>query len=75
MIAQNQFAQYGMTNLPDDVLEKYGRDMMKDERSREHIVNQAVDMRLYAGIKETVNIEAKTVNVEQFNELFKPAEA
>ncbi len=74
MIAQNQFAQYGMTNLPDDVLEKYGRDMMKDERSREHIVNQAVDMRLYAGIRENVTIEAKTVNVEQFNELFKPAE-
>ena len=75
MIAQNQFAQYGMTNLPDDVLEKYGRDMMNDERSREHIVNQAVDMRLYAGIKETVNVDAKTVNVEQFNELFKSAEA
>lgn len=75
MIAQSQFAQYGMTNLPDDVLDKYGRDMMNDPKSREHIVNQAVDMKLYHIIRENVTLEEKTVTVEQFNELFKPAEA
>ncbi len=75
MIAQSQFAQYGMTNLPDDVLDKYGRDIMNDPKSREHIVNQAVDMKLYHIIRENVTLEEKTVTVEQFNELFKPAEA
>ena len=75
MIAQSQFAQYGMTNLPDDVLDKYGRDIMNDPKSREHIVNQAVDMKLYHFIRENVTLEEKTVTVEQFNELFKPAEA
>lgn len=75
MIAQSQFAQYGMTNLPDDVLDKYGRDIMNDPKSREHIVNQAVDMKLYNIIRENVTLEEKTVTVEQFNELFKPAEA
>lgn len=75
MIAQSQFAQYGMTNLPDDVLDKYGRDIMNDSKSREHIVNQAVDMKLYHIIRENVTLEEKTVTVEQFNELFKPAEA
>ena len=74
MIAQSQFAQYGMTNLPDDVLDKYGRDIMNDPKSREHIVNQAVDMKLYHIIRENVTLEEKTVTVEQFNELFKPAE-
>lgn len=75
MIAQSQFAQYGMTNLPDDVLDKYGRDIMNDPKSREHIVNQAVDMKLYHIIRENVTLEEKTVTVEQFNELFKTAEA
>ena len=75
MIAQSQFAQYGMTNLPDDVLDKYGRDIMNDPKSREHIVNQAVDMKLYHIIRENVTLEEKTVTVEQFNELFKPVEA
>lgn len=75
MIAQNQFAQYGMTNLPEDVLDKYGRDILKDSKSREHVVNQAVDMKLYNGIRANVTLDEKTVSVEQFNELFKPAEA
>lgn len=75
MIAQNQFAQYGMTNLPEDVLDKYGREMLNDKKNREHIVNQAVDMKLYSAIHDNVTLDEKNVNVEQFNELFKPAEA
>ena len=75
MLAQCQFAQYGMTNLPDDVLDKYGRDILNDPKSREHVVNQAVDMKLYYAIRENVTIDNKTVSVQQFNELFAPAEA
>ena len=75
MLAQSQFAQYGMTNLPDDVLDKYGRDILNDPKSREHVVNQAVDMKLYYAICENVTIDNKTVSVQQFNELFAPAEA
>lgn len=75
MLAQSQFAQYGMTNLPDDVLDKYGRDILNDPKSREHVVNQAVDMKLYYAIRENVTINNKTVSVQQFNELFAPAEA
>lgn len=70
MIAQNQFAQYGMTNLPDDVLDKYARDIIKDEKSREHVLNQAVDMKLYNGIRASVTLDEQTVSVEKFNELF-----
>lgn len=75
MLAQSQFAQYGMTNLPDDVLDKYGRDILNDPKSHEHVVNQAVDMKLYYAIRENVTIDNKTVSVQQFNELFAPAEA
>ena len=75
MLAQSQFAQYGMTNLPDDVLDKYGRDILNDPKSREHVVNQAVDMKLYYAMRENVTIDNKTVSVQQFNELFAPAEA
>ena len=64
-----------MTNLPDDVLDKYGRDILNDPKSREHVVNQAVDMKLYYAIRENVTIDNKTVSVQQFNELFAPAEA
>ena len=69
-IAQNQFAQYGMTGLPDDVLSKYAEDMMNNEKTREQIVAQAVDSRLWAEVKEAVTVDDKTVSVEEFNALF-----
>lgn len=28
-----QFAQYGMMNVPDDLLDKYASDMLKDKKS------------------------------------------
>lgn len=74
-IAQNQFAQYGMTAVPDDVLAKYANDMLENERTREQIANQTVDAALWAKIKEAVTVDEKTVSVEDFNKLFAAPEA
>lgn len=74
-IAQNQFAQYGMSGLPDDVLTKYAEDMLNNDKTREQIFNQAVDSRLWAEIKQTVTVDDKTVSVEDFNALFKAPDA
>jgi len=74
LMAQNQFAQYGMTNLPEDVLDKYAKDILKDKRSHDQVVNQAIDMKFFAYIHENAGIDAKDVDVEEFNALFAPAE-
>lgn len=74
MMAQNQFSQYGMTNLPDDVLDKYAKDILKDKRAHEQVVNQAIDMKFYSYIRDNVNIDNKNVTVEEFNALFAPVE-
>lgn len=74
-IAQNQFAQYGMTGLPDDVLKKYAEDMVNNEKTREQIFNQAVDSRIWADVKRAVTADEKTVSVEEFNALFKDSDA
>lgn len=73
-IAQNQFAQYGMTAVPDDVLNKYANDMLQNERTREQIANQALDSVLWAKIKDAVTVENKTVSVDEFNKLFESPE-
>lgn len=75
MMAQNQFAQYGMANVPDDMLDRYANDILKDEKARQNIINQALDMRLFAAIKNAVTVDDKTVTVEQFNALFAAPEA
>ncbi|MCM1152562.1 MAG: trigger factor [Muribaculum sp.] len=69
-IARSEFAKYGMANVPDDMLDKYAGDILKDQRSREQIVNQTVDMKLYAAIKDNVTIDNKDVTVDEFNALF-----
>ncbi len=43
---------------------------MNNEKTREQIVAQAVDSRLWAEVKEAVTVDDKTVSVEEFNALF-----
>ena len=69
-IAYQQFAQYGMANVPEDMLEKYAKDILENKEYRSQIVQQSVDNKLYAAIKNAVTLDEKTVNVEGFNALF-----
>ena len=38
-ISRIQFAQYGMLNIPEDVLENYAKEMLKKQESVEGLVN------------------------------------
>lgn len=69
-IAYQQFAQYGMANVPEDMLEKYAKEILENKEYRQQIVQQSVDNKLYAAIKNAVTLEEKTINVEGFNALF-----
>ncbi len=69
-MAAQQFAQYGMSNLPDDVLDRYAHELLENPEYSEQISNQAMDDKVYAAIKDSVTIEEKTVSVEEFNKLF-----
>ena len=40
-VAASQFAQYGMTGVPDDVLERYGNEMLSSKETRSRLINQA----------------------------------
>ena len=68
--AAQQFAQYGMTNIPDDVIEKYANQLLEKEEYANEIQNRAFEDKLFAAIKEAVGLNEKTVSVEEFNKLF-----
>ncbi len=74
LIARQQFAQYGMTNVPDDAIEGYAKRILEDKNSREQIANNAYEMKFFQTVKEAVTLEEKTVNADEFNALFKPTE-
>ena len=65
-----QFAQYGMTNLPDDVLTNYANEMLKNQQQAEGLVARTVESKIVAKAKETVKLTEKTVSLEEFNKLF-----
>ena len=38
MLAAQQFAQYGMTNVPDEYVEKYAEDFLKNKDYRQRLI-------------------------------------
>lgn len=71
LVARNQFAQYGMTSVPEETLDKYANDILKDEKAGRQIAAQATDVKLFNAIKDAVSVDEKDVNVEEFNDLFR----
>lgn len=72
-IARQQFAQYGMTSVPDDILAKYAGEMLKDKQAQQQLAAQALDNKFYAAVHEAVTADEKEVPVAEFNALFQPA--
>lgn len=70
-LAAQQLAQYGMTNATNDILDMYAENILKDQKAYQQVYGQTVDMKLYNGIRASVTLDEKTVNVEQFNDLFR----
>ena len=71
MLAIQQFAQYGMSNVPDEYVEKYAKDFLDNKEYRQRLIDKAVDDKLFAAIKEVATVTDKAVSVDEFNALFK----
>ncbi len=68
--AAQQFAQYGMSNMPEDVIDNYARKLLKEERYSDEINNRAIEDKIFAQIQNSVTLDTKDVTVEEFNKLF-----
>ena len=62
-----QFAQYGMLNIPEEMLENYAKEMMKKKESVEALFNRAIESKLAAALKNKVTLNHKNVTMEEFN--------
>ena len=65
-----QFAQYGMGNVPDEVITQYASEQLKKQEQAETLVARTVERKLRAALKEVVKLQQKTVSMEEFNKLF-----
>ena len=67
--ARMQFAQYGMSNVPDEYLENYAAEMMKKRENVDGLVDRAVDVKLTAALKSVVKLDEKDITMEDFQKL------
>lgn len=68
-----QFAQYGMTNIPEDVLDNYAEDQLKKRENVESFVERAIDVKLTQALKGIVKLTEKEVTLDEFNKMMQEA--
>lgn len=71
-MAYQQFAQYGMTNLDDETITDYAKRILDNEQYRRQIFDQVSEGKLFFELKNAVNVEEKTVSLDEFKKLVNP---
>ena len=70
IFAAQQFAQYGIGNVPDETLDRYAGELMENKDYAKEITRRAFEDKVYATIRDNVSLNEKSVTVEEFNKLF-----
>ena len=65
-----QFAQYGMANVPEEVITNYANEQLKKRDQLDNLVARTVERKLGVALKDVVKLQEKTVSIEDFNKLF-----
>ena len=68
--AAQQFAQYGIGNVPDETLDRYAGELMENKDYAKEINRRAFEDKVFATIRDNVSLTEKNVTVEEFNKLF-----
>ena len=68
--AAQQFAQYGIGNVPDETLDRYAGELMENKDYAKEINRRAFEDKVFATIRDKVSLSEKTVSVDEFNKLF-----
>ena len=68
-MARIQFAQYGMSNIPEEYLDNYAEEMLKKPEQVDQLINQAADRKLMKALKDIVALDEKEISFEEFQKL------
>ena len=68
--AAQQFAQYGIGNVPDETLDRYADELLQNKDYATEINRRAFEDKVFSTIRDNVSLNEKNVTVEEFNKLF-----
>jgi trigger factor len=66
---RQHFAQYGMSDVPDDLLEQYAEEQLKNKDNTQNYVEQIIDQKLAPALKQIVKLNTKEVTIDEFRKL------
>ncbi|MBK5719480.1 trigger factor [Dysgonomonas sp. Marseille-P4677] len=72
--ARAQFAQYGMMNLPDEMVENYANDMLKNKDNARNLLDRAMENKIIDSLKTTLGVEEKAISLDEFRKFFEKEE-
>ena len=64
------FRQYGMSDVPEENLNRYADDILNNEEEKKRIYEKLYEDKVFDHVRETVKVEEKKVSHEKFNKLF-----
>ena len=67
-----QFAQYGMSNVPEQMLNQYAGEMLKNKQQAENLVYRTVENKIATAALALVKLNEKEVSLDDFNKMFQP---
>ncbi len=69
-ITRQQFAQYGMVGMGDDMLTDYAKQMLANKDENRRINDKVLDSKLISLLSQKVAIKDTAISVEDFGKLF-----
>jgi trigger factor len=68
-MAAMQFAQYGMSGVPDETLEGYAKSILSNREEAQKIYERVREDRTISALKPLVKITEKSVSQEEFGKV------
>ena len=68
-VARMQFAQYGMSNVPDETLDGYAKSILGNREEAQRIYERVREDKTIAALKPLVTITEKSITREEFQKI------
>lgn len=69
-----QMVQYGITNMDQEMVDRYASDILKDKKSADYVRETAFANKLFDAIRNNVTLDNKKVSVDEFRALYEVKE-
>jgi len=69
-MAQMQFHQYGMSNVPEEYLDNYANSILQNKEQKQKMAEKKIEDKVLEIIKEKAGLNFKQVTQKEFDDLF-----